>query len=225
MKIIQSFNTFEGYKMGGGFATPRSLTNFLTKSYEYHKFYDYCLYTDKYGYEIIKKIINKNHIKIIDFDEIDDRNQFIGKFQVQELQTEPYIHVDLDAILYKLPNTQCDIITEKKRDVISFGRELNALNIDAPNGKIICSGIIGFNNIEFKNDYIEEVYKKIDLIKNDHNYSYKYAWCIEEVLLTNLANISNLSVYELQQESYIHKHGNINKKLTQEEKDEFIENV
>jgi hypothetical protein len=91
MKIIQSYNTFEGDpdRIKSGFPTLRALKSFLKKSYQVHKNFDFEFYTDKDGYEVIKDIIEDKHIKIFDFVLIDDRIPYIGKFQVQEIQKEP----------------------------------------------------------------------------------------------------------------------------------------
>ena len=212
--IIQSYNTFEGHRMRGGFATPRSLQNFLKESYKIHSQFDYCLYTDKYGYEIVKKIINKKHIKVIEFEEIDDRIPYISKFQVQQLQKKPYIHVDLDAILYNLPISDHDIICEKLRTPMKFGKEISRLNLNININKIICSGIIGFNDIDFKNEYIKKVYEKLDEIYDEQNIGYAECYALEEILLTQLAKDNNKTIFEINQTDFIHRHGNVNKKIS-----------
>ncbi|MCK9445788.1 hypothetical protein M0Q50_02720 [bacterium] len=204
MKIIQTYNTFGGERLNAGFSTLRSMKLYLKNSYKIHKeLSDYIMYTDLEGYEKIKDIISQEHIIIFDFPIIDDRIIYIGKFQVQEIQTEPYIHVDIDATLFELPSTDSDIITEKLRSC-NFSKEVVQLNISIDNiGWIICSGLIGFNDIEFKNMYIKEIYEKLKIIKNIHDITFTLCYTLEEVLLKRLCIDNNKTIYELNNYEHI----------------------
>ncbi|MCK9575368.1 MAG: hypothetical protein WC979_00830 [Candidatus Pacearchaeota archaeon] len=205
-KIIQTYNTFEGERLNAGFSTIRSMKQYLQKSYSVHsKIADYKMYTDVAGYEVIKDIIDKNNVEIINFPIIDDRLIYIGKFQVQEFQKEPYIHIDIDATLYEMPKTDADIITEKLRSC-SFNKEVMQLGISIDNiGNIICSGLLGFNDITFKDIYINEVFEKIKLLKSIHDITFALCYTLEEVLLKRLCIDHNKTIYELQ--NYNHLQG------------------
>ena len=187
MKVIQSFNTFEGERMTAGFKTKRAMLDYLSESYEIHKHYDYMMYTDIHGAELLKKVIAENHITIIDFPLIArDRIPYIGKFIAQIHQTKPYIHVDIDAKLLVLPINHADVYCEKLEGR-SFGYEVADLEINTSGiNEIPCSALIGFTDMHFKDLYINEVYKLIELSSKIHGLNYKHCWAIEEVKLAEM---------------------------------------
>ena len=188
MKIIQSLNTFgnDDIRKKCGFTTLRAMLAFLERSYGIHSQYDYLLYTDIHGYEMVKSFIKDEHIEIIDFPIVlNDRVPYIGKFQVQQLQSSSYIHVDIDAILYDLPEEN-DIICEKLRP-IDHGRETARFIIETKGlNRIVCSGIIGFCDIDFKNKYITKVYECLGLLENSENINIYTFITIEEVMLMRM---------------------------------------
>lgn len=211
MKIIQSLNTFgnDPERNKCGFSTKRAMKAFMEKSYEIHKeIADYTLYTDYYGYEEVKHFINEEDIEVIEFPIIlNDRIPYIGKFQVQELQKEPYIHVDIDAILYEIPENVKDIICEKWRST-SHGRETAKFNIDKTGlNRIICSGIIGFTDMKFKDEYILKVFENFGKLENDHNITFETCFTIEETMLTRMVLDNNKLVTTC--ECYNHLQGRI----------------
>lgn len=213
-RIIQSYNTFEyggkpdSEREKAGFSTVRNLVKYLKKSYEVHKNYDFKLYTDRAGLKNVEWMDSK-HIEIVDFPIVDDRIPYTGKFQVQDIQDRPYIHVDLDATLFNVPLEEFDIVTEKTRPV-SFGKELSKVGVErSESGWIICSGIIGFSDIEFKNKYVNAVFDKIKEIEKVHDIDHKACYTIEETLLTNMAGIYKKCILELNAEDYEHLQGNI----------------
>jgi hypothetical protein len=73
--------------------------------------------------------------------------------------------------------------------------------------------IIAFNNIDFKNKYIENVYKKIEEIYDEQNVGYAECYALEEILLSQLAKDNNMTIKELNNIDFIHRHGNVNKKI------------
>lgn len=196
MRIIQSYNTFEGYKTTGGFSTPVGLKNYLKKSYKIHKDLtdDFIMYTDERGYEIIKEIYETKHIKIIEFPNIlMGKLVYEGKFYTQSLQNKPYIHVDLDATLNNFPLIS-DVYLEKIRPMLFLGREATNLNIEHMGiFQIPCSAIIGFSDMEFQKKYLKEVYSRFDIIKKIPKCTYEYAYTLEEVLLQRLIVDNNKS--------------------------------
>lgn len=205
-RIIQTYNTFGGERLNAGFSTIRSMKKYLTQSYLVHKeISDYKLYTDNEGYEIVKDVIDEQHIEIYDFPIIDDRLIYIGKFQVQQLQTEPYIHVDLDATLFEIPVTDATIITESLR-TCNFSKEVAILDINVKKiGSIICSGLIGFNDMEFKDLYLREVFARIPILKDIRGITFEMSYTLEEVLLKRLCIDNEKTIHELK--NYEHLQG------------------
>ena len=187
MKVIQSFNTFEGERMTAGFKTKRAMLMYLIESYEIHKHYDYMMYTDIQGAELLKKVIAENHITIIDFPLIArDRIPYIGKFIAQSLQTESYIHVDIDAKLIELPTEKADVYCEKLEGR-GIGYEAAELKINTGGiGLIPCSALIGFTDTAFKDAYLAEVWRLVELTKTIPALNYKHCWAIEEVMLAKM---------------------------------------
>lgn len=184
MIVIQSLNTFGGARMAGGFETTRVLQDEISKSYETHKQYDYVMFTDTQGAKILNGIVP---IEVIEFPIVcRDRIKYFGKFQAQSVVNEPYIHVDLDAELLELPTENCDVYCEKLEGR-SFGKEINDLKIDIQGiSEIPCSAIIGFNDLNFRDLYLKNVYEKVELLKTVPMLNYKHAWGLEEVLLARL---------------------------------------
>lgn len=209
MKIIQSYNTFgnDPDRKKCGFTTIRSMIAFLEQSYEIHSQNDYLLYTDEYGYDIVRKFIKDSHIQLFDYPIIlNDRVPYVGKFQVQEIQKSAYVHVDIDAILYEYPKNS-DVICEKFR-AVSHGKETNRFGIDRTGlEQIICSGIIGFNDMNFKQLYITKVFEYLGLLVNSHNLTFETFYTIEEVLLTRMIIDYNKSVSVC--ENYFHLQGKL----------------
>lgn len=189
MKIIQSLKTFGGDKKTGGFETTRVLINELEKSYKVHQNFDYQMFTDEDGYNIIKNVVP---CTVIDMPILcRDRIKFDGKFQTQKLMEVPYIHVDLDAVLMELPEEKADIYCEKIEGR-NFGNEINDLKLDISNiYELPCSAIIGFTDMVFQKQYIDTVFKLIDKCNGIRNLNYKHCWGIEEVSLAILAKQHN----------------------------------
>ena len=197
MKIIQSFNTFGGERMTAGFKTKRAMLEYLAESYDVHSHYDYMMYTDMHGAVLLKKIIAEHHITIVEFPIIArDRIPYIGKFIAQAHQSKQYIHVDIDAKLLELPTNKTDVYCEKLEGR-SLGYEVSELKINTSEiNKIPCSALIGFTDMQFKDLYISEVYKLIELSSKIHGLNYRHCWAIEEVKLAELIHINKKTVSE-----------------------------
>lgn len=220
MKIIQSYNTHhcngvpDANRAKCGYSTVRGLMADLKEYYKIHSKYDYIFYTDIAGYELVKDFISKEHIEIIEFPIIDERNPYLGKFEVHKLQNEPYIHVDLDAVLYEIPEGKEDIITEKRRKC-TFRTEVSTMEIPIKYQgryirKIICSGLIGFNDIEFKNRYVKAVIEKALWAKeNVKNLDFPCMVANEEYILTMMQLEEDKTVLEIPLDTYIHKQGRV----------------
>lgn len=222
MRIIQTYCTFEGEpsRMNAGFTTLRMFIAWFKKSYAVHSKFDYLLYTDKQGYDNIKDIVKPHHVRVINFPLINDYIPYIGKFHVQSIQNKPYVHVDLDALLYEPPySSKEDVISEMWRPV-GFGREIEQLGMEEyvykKQGasltkifdKIICSGLLGFNDMELQKHYISEVLKKIEHIRKYKIYpSFEVCYTIEETLLTSIVLKQGKTVKALCPCAYTHLQG------------------
>jgi hypothetical protein len=195
MRVIQSFNTFGGERMTAGFKTKRAMIDYLAETYEHHIHYDYMMYTDTHGAELLNQVMDTKHITVISFPVISlDRIPYIGKFIVQSLQSMPYIHVDIDAKLLEMPDNHADVYCERLEGR-AMGYEVSELKINTLGiAKIPCSALIGFTDMQFKDLYISEVYKLIELSSKIHGLNYKHCWAIEEVKLAEMILTYNKSV-------------------------------
>ena len=215
MRIIQSYNTFEdpfSSSVKGGFTTLRNFKKFMKDSYVKHKELtdNYTMYTDSVGFEIMKEIMSEDDIEVIEFDIIaNDRFLYAGKFQTAALQIEPYVHVDLDLIMYKLPELE-DVMVEEMSTGIFLANEVDYLGI-ATKG-IRCrpySGIIGFGDMEFKNLYIKEVMARYPVLESMPKISSRVCITLEEVLLQRLILDHNKKVFSMNKDDFKHLRGSI----------------
>lgn len=188
MKIIQSFNTFGGDRLTAGWKTRRAMLAYLAGAYAAHKQtgIPYTMYTDKEGAEVIAPIVDSADIVIVDFPIIrNDTILYSGKYFAQSLQTEAYIHIDIDATLFSLPEP-ADVYCEKKR-FANLGRESFYFDIDCMGIRDIpCSGLLGFTDIAFKDAYIAAIYAKIAGLPESVEMTYEMCWNLEEVLLQRM---------------------------------------
>lgn len=194
MKVIQSFKTFGGDRMTGGYETSRVLISKLETTYKIHRDYDYTMFTDEFGYRLINSVVP---CTIIDMPILAyDRIKYDGKFQAQLLMQEPYIHVDLDATLLSIPKYS-DVWCEKLRDY-QHVKEINDLNMCAIGiNQIPCSGLIGFGDMHLQRLYLKNVFELIDKYKNLRVLNYKHCWAIEELSLAILIKNQDKSILTL----------------------------
>jgi len=96
------------------------------------------------------------------------------------------------------------VLTELLRGNVIY-THYHALGL-RPELRLICSGILGFRNIEFANRY---ALRAIEMIRNYPLtlVDFESLWSIEELLLTNMANDEGVKVYELPDGSYEHLQG------------------
>lgn len=205
MRVIQTYCTFDGFKLRGGFETPRAMIAYLKESFKRNSTVTgyYTMFTDSWGADVLTQFICDDMLKVIEFPVIDDRFWNVCKLQSQSLMDEPYIHVDLDATLFELPSIDCDVITEMIRPA-SVGVEASILGLNH-NPNIICSGLIGFNDIDFKNSYLNAA---LDLIKKSGNYpvNFEMMWGVEELLLSNMVKESGKTVFDLRKNNIKYEH-------------------
>jgi hypothetical protein len=164
------------------------------------------IYTDKSGENFVKENFDVN-VEIVNFDIFRPAYWNYPKIVTFSLQTSPFIHLDFDFHLYKKPLDDIlmsDIITEKRRARVipkshcPFVRD----DIWESTTELICSGLVGGNNIKV----FKELKKYADLVVNkyDHIINFNSLIGIEEVYLTYLCNINNLSIRSLEPDSYKH---------------------
>lgn len=223
MKIIQSYNTFhingviDSDRAKCGYSTLRGMLDDFKEFYNINsKHGEYKLYTDIAGKELVGGFVKPEHIEVVEFPIIDDRNPYLGKLYVHSLQDKPYIHVDIDAYIKEMPETYADIITEKYRPC-TFRKELTVMKLKMVNEstgkhlrKIICSGLLGFNDIDFKNLYINKAIEKAEWAKeNVRALDFPCMVATEEYTLTELSVNNNKLIYELPSGSYVHKQGKV----------------
>lgn len=196
MIVIQSFNTFGGARMTGGYATSRVLQAELSARYETHKQWDYQMFTDRWGARLLRGIVP---VTVMDFPVIAyDKLVYAGKFQAQAMIHEPYVHVDLDATLRAMPNGCADVYCERL-DYRQIGRETIDLGINTKGvAAIPCSALIGFTDMAFRDMYLSEVFSKIETLAKMQAVNYRHAWAIEEVLLAGLIRQHSKTVQALQ---------------------------
>lgn len=221
MRIIQSYNTFgnDPGRLSSGFPTVRDLVNSIAYSSRIHAaIADLTIYTDEFGAALLDTYVDKAYIEVIEFPMIDERIPYVGKFQVQDMVNETYIHVDLDAVLYELPPSGFDVYTEKTRGV-SFSSEVTRVGIDRTGiYEIICSGLIGFSDLAFKAEYIENVFDKIFSMADEQNFGYKEFYTIEETLLTRMLIDQGKTLCVLEPSTFEHRYRNVNKIFTNKAK-------
>lgn len=117
------------------------------------------------------------------------------KLITYSLQEEPFLHLDFDVVLFDRPtNLSADIVCEKIRpigDLTALERDYLPLAIkENYHPCIICSGILGGNNIK--------VFKKLleiatPIAQKYGNVSDKNRYILEEVILTVIARLNNIS--------------------------------
>jgi hypothetical protein len=208
MRLIQVYNTFGGKNVTCGFTTFRALIDFWKKSVKRHKkHYDLTIYTDIYGYDLIKDELNCN-IEIMEFPYIDDRYFSIGKIQLFKAQTEPFIYVDTDAMLLEdISELIEDVYVENLRGGL-YGKYLRIYNLKELNELpgIPCCGLVAFKDAQHAQSYADFI---IDKIKNSYirNVDFEALWHVEEIGLANYVEDNNLSLNIFK--NYIHLQGGL----------------
>lgn len=217
-KLIQTYNTFcvngtaDPLKASAGFETVRELLTYMKSSYEFHKKYDYTIYTDDGGYDIVRNVIPQECIEVIQFECIDDRFPFMGKFDAYKRQKNNFLHADLDSTVFEMPETDAHIVCEKVRS-IGFGRELKWANYSREDragiSSIPCSGLLGFTDMNLKDLYVERTIQKVKSLRKSHVVNHKVHYTVEETGLQMIARDLGSSIYELPPESFEHLQGGL----------------
>ena len=199
MRIIQTF-VDENFKCG--FPTKKSCLKYLRASYAVHAVMcETVIYTDADGGAYLAEFAPELNIQVFEYDHIDDRFWNLPKLQTQALQTDAYIHVDIDATLFELPAT-FKHITERFGVCASLSQCFN-VGI-APAIKRPLSGLIGFSDMQFKALYINTAIEHIT------NWPLKSVdeesiITVEELLLINISDATDW--FELPAGTFEHLQG------------------
>ena len=214
-KIVYTYWTNKGTNYKLGFLNTDNLLIVFKKSIEesYKLVNNVVVYCDKEGYSFLYNKIDVKFI-IVDYSkyEFDSRYWNFPKIITYNLQKEPFLHIDIDAIVYTF-DKNAEIISECKRGVAydtalypSLENKKDLLsNFD---GWLTCSGILGGNNIEVFKKLFNEVK---ETVKNKESYLIlpKTRMIIEEVVISALINKNKLNVVYLNKKNkdFIHYWG------------------
>jgi hypothetical protein len=171
-------------------------------------FKEIVLYTDKLGAELLKTLpFTEVHIC---FDELtsDDRIWVKGKFLAFEKEKKPFIHLDGDVLitkstaLEKLKNFTSEVIVqgydndfhkhyEGQMDYFEKFIKIDRL------GYAFNMGIIGFNDIRLKNEYVLEAKRWCKTFLKEETFRvcekyYEPCIMVEQYNLTNLLHKKNI---------------------------------
>lgn len=214
-KIVYTYWTNKGVDFKLGFLNKEIMLHVFNKSIEQSKklVNKVVVYCDKEGYEFLKdKLQVEFYVVDYSFYEFDTRYWNFPKLITYNLQNEPFLHVDIDALVYDFDKT-ASIVSECRRGVL-FDRGIYPSNEDKKdllsnfNGWLTCSGILGgINIIVFK-----KLFKEVEeTVKNKDNYTIFpiTRMIIEEVVISCLIKKYNLKVKYLNKEKgdYIHYWG------------------
>lgn len=209
MKIVYTYSTSNGLKPNMNFSNKETFIEMGQESIRLAKEHfgdeNVYIYTDKVSYEFIKDVFDVKY-EIVDFGRYRISFWNYPKLVTYSLQTEPFIHIDFDFLISEKISDNVlnsDIITEKIR-----GRNIPKLHcsfidsdiwLKTPN--IICSGLIGGNNLQIwkeLKEYADTIVNRYDIIIHFNSLV-----GIEEVYVTYLQQKYNLKIAALDTE-YIH---------------------
>lgn len=204
MRLIQTYYTDSGKNFDMGFTSRTDMLDFLKSSIIIHKKnYELIIYTDKWGYDFLTSHgVDMSVFVIHNFRKFDGRFWNAAKIDVLSIQTEQCIHVDIDAVVYE--KVEFDyVITEMFRRPPMY-KIAPYLSLPTP-VEIVCSGLYGFADMEFKNMYCKLFFEIIDNWKsyNIRKVDYECLWTVEEVLLTS---ILTCRATEFPKCSFLHLH-------------------
>jgi hypothetical protein len=194
MKIIQSFWTKpslcysedQNARFNGGWSHQKyAFYSFALSALTIKKHYDCIeLYTDNYGLELFKDILqlpyDKIHVNLNSLDNYNSKLWAIGKLVSCSMQEEPFLHLDNDIYLWDKLNyneSNFDIIAQNFE--IDYPNYTNAFNFIlknfnwipneiketyTKNNKILAynAGVIGGKNFEFFKELKLKAFKFID---------------------------------------------------------------
>lgn len=194
MRIIQSFWTKpslcysedENARFNGGWSHQKyAFYSFALSALTIKKHYNFVeLYTDNYGLELFRDVLqlpyNKIHVSLNSLDNYNPKLWAIGKLISCSIQEEPFLHLDNDIFLWDKLNyneSNFDIIAQNFE--IDYPNYTNAFNFIlknfnwipneiketyTKNNKILAynAGVIGGKNFEFFKELKQKAFKFID---------------------------------------------------------------
>lgn len=195
-RLLYTFWTNKGTDYLCGFHTEDTMIEFFRKSINNSKrlFKEVVIYTDPHGYEYLREKVNCD-FEVIDYDLYEFNKKFwcFPKLITYNLQSKPFLHIDIDVILYEKPkNFKDKLVCEKIRPLQQPAEHRNFLpqkiqdNFSPWN---ICSGILGGDPALFKLLY--KVSSTVVKTKND-NVTFDMLFGIEEIVLTSLAKMNDV---------------------------------
>jgi len=184
------------------------------------------LYCDENTADVYS-LIPYDKIHVIDFDNdgISSKFWMWGKIKTHILQNEPYIHIDGDVFMFRdiighnIDNENYKVVVQQQEDENVMGDDFpkvyeksknpftdlqsikinwNKYNLNAYN-----CGVIGFNDMNIKNEYVNSVKKILYEISNRKNFDEnrkKYAGMFliaEQSLLYYILNENNIQPFEI----------------------------
>ncbi len=225
-KIVYTYWTNGGTDYKLGFLNTENMLHIFNKSIEQSKklVSKVVVYCDKEGYDLLHGNIKADLI-LVDYSlyRFDTRYWNFPKIITYNMQDEPFLHIDIDAIVYKF-DKEAAIVSEQKRGVAfdtgmypASDRKQELLNHFT--GWLTCSGVLGGNNI----DVFKELFNEVKTtVPNEGGFKIgdKTRLVVEEVVLSSLIAKHNITVSYLgeRNKDYIHFWG-AEKQLN------FIENV
>lgn len=201
MRLIQTFYTNKGSNFRMGFETAEDMKEFLVDSFKIHSAnYEVVIYADSCGSEYLRTFLPAENIIETEYRLPNRKFWNHAKIITQSLQTEAYIHCDIDAVIYDKIEFE-GVLTERYRSGMPM-IEYQYCGLQ-PVARMVCSGILGFTDMELKNQYC---IKFAELVENWKAafVTYESLWTIEELMLTNM--IGNTAV-EMPIGSYKHLQG------------------
>jgi len=214
-KIIYTYWTNGGNDYKLGFLNTDNMLHVFKKSITSSKnlVTNVVVYCDQHGYDFLYGKID-TELVVIDYSlyRFDSRYWNFPKLITYNLQTEPFLHIDIDAVVYKFDKT-AEVVSEYKRgvayDISMYPSLENKQHIlKYFNGWLTCSGVLGGNNLDIFKELFNEVK---DTVINSDGYIIldKTRMIIEEVMISSLIAKNDLKVSYLGKkgEDYIHYWG------------------
>lgn len=222
-KVCYTYWTNSGKKYNCGFRKFDIFLNFfkisIKKSQEY--FDNVVIYTDQEGCDKLNPEISGVTYEVVDYStyNFDERFWNFPKIITYSMQNEPFIHIDCDAVFIENPGELTSgVVTEKTRGTLILKKDVFPLLPPEikKHVEIICSGLLGGNNIEVFKDLLEIAEDSI--IERDFDkVNFNNLVAIEEIALTHLVHRDEISFEELSSDCFIHFQGALKNNVTLED--------
>jgi hypothetical protein len=173
-----------------GFNSEKALMECFALSLHYSKkwFKEVHFITDLKGKALIDKYGLKFDYVSTELEEVlkdaSERDWSLGKIYACKIQDKPFIHIDIDVILFKpLPNSflSKDAVFQSSErgswphynDMMDFDN-LHYNNkpswYDTKNLRAYCCGLLGFNRLDFLNEWWETALQHVEYLKLQNGY-------------------------------------------------------